>query len=149
MRLMITLAACLLVAADGGVRETNTDTRLANTPVGVWEVTSTRWGGKDTRVLNGTTFAFRGGRLAMKMERSDSEEVSTCTFQASRTPALIDWVRQDGSLAGVQEQGLYAMRGGELLLCLPLFQAERPTDLSGKLPGYYLLTLKRVGPSRP
>jgi squalene-hopene/tetraprenyl-beta-curcumene cyclase len=122
-RTLAIVAAGLLVGASGA--------QQTDPVAGTWTVVSTTNAGKDDTQLKGSTATFAGGKVVF--ENNDGKRhTATCTLDASKVPAAIDFVPDDGPHKGKTLKGIFAVHIRELRLCLGKEGEDRPAALSSK-----------------
>jgi uncharacterized protein (TIGR03067 family) len=134
MRQLAGLAvALLLVAADSKDTKDSKDAgkKAAETLTGVWKVSSLLVSGNEFEDAKGSKFTFKGDKLTRQAENGD--EIYTFKLDASKMPAEVDFVPDQGDNKGKTLKGIYQLKDGVLKICLTLMpDAKRPKDFASK-----------------
>lgn len=99
---------------------------------GSWAVVSMKMGGRDNPDPDAkdTVVTFKDGKITIKMKTK--EESGTYKVDASKKPATIDLVPNDGEGKGKTHKGIFTIDKGELKVCFAMPEKDRPKELSSK-----------------
>jgi uncharacterized protein (TIGR03067 family) len=109
---------------------------------GTWVMVRRCCGGRDLSVAGAPRLVVAGDRLTWLSPASPSEWV--VTLYPARKPRALDLKGRTGFARGGTGEAVYALEGDTLTLSY--FNGRpRPTDLTGKAPGQWLMVYKRLG----
>ena len=156
MRVFLFLVAALLVASPVCLLSADTpkggvDEKELKKFQGKWTVVSASHEEKevDADAVKNTTLVIKGTKItATHKDKQDKERRVTSTItklDASKTPAQIDAIVEDGPDKGKTGKGLYKFDGDKLRFARVDPGKERPTELASKAgSGVVLVVLKHA-----
>jgi uncharacterized protein (TIGR03067 family) len=113
---------------------------------GTWNVTKLEYEGKDITGEHKLSLRFQGDTAAVEGDPKVKTEYGKIKFKLdpSTTPKCVDLTVTAGDQLNVTMEGIYAVKGDELKLCVRVLGNERPTKFTspGDAP-VALVTLKR------
>jgi uncharacterized protein (TIGR03067 family) len=116
---------------------------------GAWVVVSTINGGNEDSQLKDHTATFADGKVMFK-SKDGKGHGATYTIDASKDPARIDFLPQDGPHKGKTLKGIFVIDNNVLKLCIGKDGEARPTGLSSKAgEETVLLRLRRTDKAQP
>lgn len=139
---MLILVAGLLIAAEKPKKEDGSAD--AKKLQGTWSVIKAVHNGEaapDEKIQQ-VKVAFKDDKFTLNEGGQDHEV--TFKLDPTKKPRTMDAVPADGKFKGKTLQGIYALEGDELKLCLAQPGKERPTKFESTAnSGHFLLVMKR------
>jgi uncharacterized protein (TIGR03067 family) len=113
---------------------------------GKWQVTSLKFFGEESKDKRDkeAQYVFKGNQLRIINKSTEEDSTQTYRLDPTRNPKHFDLESPRGTV-----QGIYALDGDTLTLCLPFpfVTKERPTKLEAGFDGKAaLMVLKRIKP---
>ncbi len=116
---------------------------------GTWVATTAQSDGKVADDVVGHRLTFSGDGFEIQSKDGKPLYAGTVQIDPSSEPVAIDFIHDDGTLAGKVWKGVYVLDGDTLTVCdnAPNLNAARPTALEAEAgSGYVLITFKRTMP---
>jgi uncharacterized protein (TIGR03067 family) len=137
MRVLMTVAAVLVVCVLAASPLAADDKKDQEALQGTWSVVKAIRGGKPKDDIKDDKLVFQGNKAIVKTS-GGREETATFTIDSSKTPKNIDIMPDGGGEKKVL--GIYKVEGGNLELCFS--EKERPKEFGspeGSLTFYIVL----------